>query len=192
MQFSFTDFVSVVKFSSDAEILGDQPRLARADANNIARLKQAISDSLTTGGETNFEAGLTRVFDLFDEAMNDAGNSDLSYTSHCEKVVLFLTAGERTMGGDPHSLLATRQQKLENHVNCVGGAKCRASIFTFTMGTGISTSAERDMHRIACSNRGVWSSIKDGKDPFNSMSSFYKVFLTVLFLRCSSEHAKLV
>jgi hypothetical protein len=43
------------------------------------------------------------------------------------------------------------------------------------MGSGISTSAEVDLKRIACNHRGVWSSIQDGENPLDSMSSYFQV-----------------
>ena len=167
--FTFTDFISIVRFSSDASVLQSKTKLVRATEENILALKREVR-VLGTGGGTDFSVGFNKVFDLFEASLNDAGNSDSASSSGCEKIVLFLTDGDNR-GAEPHALIETRQAALQNHVNCGGGERCRASIFTFSMGSGVTAAGESDLKRIACSHKGVWISIfaGEGKTP-NPMS----------------------
>ncbi|KAJ1551443.1 hypothetical protein HK096_011013 [Nowakowskiella sp. JEL0078] len=171
--FSFTDFVSVVSFSTNSTIAGGNQTLLRADVTNIKYLKDEVN-KIVAGGETNFELGLQTAFDLLSRSSNQS-TSDNFQSSGCQKVILFLTDGDRTVGVEPIAFTETQQKILENVRNCNGGgSSCHSSLFTFSIGTNITSVGNAELKNLACANKGVWTKINQGEDPFISMSSYFK------------------
>ena len=149
-----SDFVGIVTFSSEAEIVNSEPTLVRATPENIEALVRSV-DRLFPGGGTEFVPALELAFDLL--AVSEAQEA----TSNCISTILFLTDG--VAEEDSAEILAAAAAGQEK-------VAARATIFTYSM----SSSAEKERpHALACANDGVWERIKDGQDPLVAMSKFY-------------------
>ncbi|KAJ1551442.1 hypothetical protein HK096_011012 [Nowakowskiella sp. JEL0078] len=171
--FTFTDYVSVVSFSTSSTIVGGNTTLLRADAPNLLFLKNEV-DKMVATGDTNFELGLTDAFNLLGLSSNQT-SSDHKKSSGCQKVILFLTDGDRTAGVEPVAFTEAQQKILASSQNCTAtSGACRASIFTFTIGTDITSAGNTETKNLACANKGVWAKINQGEDPFISMSAYFK------------------
>ncbi|GMH39474.1 hypothetical protein BSKO_07372 [Bryopsis sp. KO-2023] len=173
--FTTADFVNIVSFASEANVLLKGKPLHSASDKNRAKMKNALRKVVVNGG-TDFNNGFSEAFDLLEAASIESVNDT---SSDCTKIIIFLTDGEdcslgRT-GGEcslsreegPEQLLANiekRQAALEK------GTRSRALIFTFSMGKDADDSVPK---QIACANDGTWSFFEDGDDPLLKLNSYY-------------------
>ena len=98
----------------------------------------------TPSGSTNFEAGLTLAFDLFDRS-TQAGRRA------CARALLFMTDGQPTTGLTGLTQLLTLVQTRNAQQNAV--------IFSYALG------AEADItitKALACATGGIFQTIPDG------------------------------
>ncbi|XP_021351428.1 VWFA and cache domain-containing protein 1-like isoform X1 [Mizuhopecten yessoensis] len=169
------DRVSVVAFESNAAIVGVSERsclnleLALATPLNQKYLKRKIN-SLTTGFATNYEAALTKAFDVFESSSNILNGT------HREQVILFLTDGKKTAGGDPLTTIAQRNQKLGN----------RVMIFTYALGNSFDATDKTLLENMAAQTQtnpsygvikgGEYKQIIDPSLLRSSMASYYNRF----------------
>lgn len=179
--FSFADYISIVLFSGEASVLQiDSAQsdllLVQATAANIAKAKSAVAN-IGASGSTSFRAGFEKAFSVLTESAKNEG-----HTSSCSSVVLFLTDGRdnaceqcSSEYRDEHGACKCTENMLEtvksHQSSLVGAGGKRATIFTYSMGTGADDSIPRS---IACSNGGAWGSIADGEDPITKMTGYYK------------------
>lgn len=146
------DWVSLISFSDDAEVLGGFTTLQAATAAHISQL-QTLVKARTASGGTNFLQPFRKAFQIF---------SASSETSGCTKVILFLTDGKDPDNGN---LAVPEIQTLR------AGIAQKVHIFTFSMGT----SADKEIPKaIACDNYGVFAVIDDGSDPLSEMRSYFR------------------
>ncbi|XP_033726771.1 VWFA and cache domain-containing protein 1-like [Pecten maximus] len=169
------DRVSVVAFESSAEIVGTSGRrclgteLALATPLNQKYLKERIN-SITTGLATNYNDALTKAFDVFNSS------SYLSNGTQREQVILFLTDGKKTPGGDPLITIAERNQALGN----------RIMIFTYALGDSFDANDKKLLEDMASQTKtdasygeikvGEYKQILDPNLLRNSMASYYNRF----------------
>jgi len=175
------DFVSIVAFSSDAEVVGgDNLDLQRGTSANIARLKGAL-EGVDVSGSTNFLAGFQKAFDI----LRKSAEKELS--SNCKRVIVFLTDGADS-DCDPRCTKSTpdkynldsncrcqagyleKIEELQRELEGTGNNAERASIFTYSMGNDADDSILR---QVACKHSGAWNSISDYDDPLVQMSGFF-------------------
>ncbi|XP_069121602.1 VWFA and cache domain-containing protein 1-like isoform X2 [Argopecten irradians] len=165
------DRVSVLAFETGVEIIGTsnrqclQTELAQATPLNQKYLKARIN-SIRTGLATNYEAALSTAFDIF---------STSSFLSN-EQVILFLTDGKKTAGGDPLTKIAQRNQALGN----------RVMIFTYALGNSFDAADKKLLEDMAAQTQtdSAFGPIKQGEfkqilDPDllrSSMASYYNRF----------------
>lgn len=179
--FGHSDFVSVVAFSSDASVVGDQELLVRGTTENLQDLKDSVR-LLVERTTTNFRAGFEKAFEVLRESAAQ------ERSSNCKRVIIFLTDGEDSDcnispdGGECGSTSNGESLVEDNACRCqqayldqidtwqdeMGGA--RASIFSYSMGADAGNSLPR---QIACRNGGSWGEISDGSDPLSQMQSFF-------------------
>jgi len=132
--------------------------VVQATSVNKVKMKTCI-DELFASGNTNYKIAFEKAFKLL--------KTSYSGTSKCHNVILFLTDGKITSGGDPFDLI-----KAEN----IGDFDTR--IFTFGFGATLTSEDNKILQQIACENKGIWYSIKDGDQATlrTKMSSYYEYF----------------
>ncbi|XP_053377482.1 VWFA and cache domain-containing protein 1-like isoform X2 [Mercenaria mercenaria] len=170
------DRFSVVAFSSGSEVLGAGIRdcissyeLSEATPLNIKFIEERIN-KVSVSGMTNYESALDTAFKFFESsAKNISGEFR-------ERVIMFLTDGEKTAGGDPLSLIANRNGNIGNEV----------VILTYGLGASLPEAAQTmlaQMANQAKSNsskgeiqRGIFEHIEDPSKLRSSMASYYNKF----------------
>ncbi|CAD7701847.1 unnamed protein product [Ostreobium quekettii] len=171
--FGISDFVSIVTFNSEAEVLGGRTTLVRADNANVEMLRREIGNVELTG-KTNFKKGFQTAFNVLIESSKLGSEVDDPPTSSCTRVILFLTDGEDCSLLEEQSCNDSEDAKEESDANTVadfirekqsemvelGGES--AHIFTFSM---TSDSDDKLAKMIACENNGSWASIEEKDDP---------------------------
>eukprot|EP00929_Paragymnodinium_shiwhaense_P025367 TRINITY_DN15360_c0_g1_i4.p1 TRINITY_DN15360_c0_g1~~TRINITY_DN15360_c0_g1_i4.p1 ORF type:complete len:520 (-),score=59.22 TRINITY_DN15360_c0_g1_i4:269-1828(-) len=150
------DFATVVVFSDVAASFDF--KLQRVTEGKRAEMIAWINKQKPFGN-TNFRSGLSlaaRAFQRGDETDD---------SSHCTKVLLFLTDGEASDGF-----------KAE-HAAKISGLN-GVTIMTYSFGTDIGD--QQVLKKMACQNKGIWHSIPDGGDIATAMASYYQIFAASL------------
>jgi len=161
-----TDFVTVIKFSSSAEVALVQGtrQMVRATGTAIADLKSWI-ENLSPNGSTNFKAAL-------EAALGAISDLDVySERATCTKSVLFLSDGVPDQGSWTDSV-SNNIQTTAQSVN--------ARIFTYALGSNAPTDI---LKSISCNNRGAMWAVDDGGDLNNAMANYYS-FLAPMYPAC--------
>ena len=180
--FSFADYISIVLFNGDAQVLrisndyANEEYLVQATSAHIAQAKQAVS-GITASGSTDFRKGFKKAFDVLVTSAKAEG-----HTSECSSVIVFLTDGRdgeceqcNSKYHDNYGACKCTENMLseieanQKRLTDVGHKK--AAIFTYSMGSGADNSIPRS---IACRNQGSWANILDGEDPITKMRGYYK------------------
>ena len=183
-----TDFIAVVTFGNDGkQLCGDRVnptsaesllpkgvdkvpcgRLMRATKFNKQALRALIA-GLKAGGSTNMEQGLSKGMELF--------KLGAEQTSGCRRAMLVLGDGDPTVGALTKALLVAKvtgpQAKLTE-------AKARSvNVFTYSIGSGISSSGKAILSGLACANEGSFTAITDTGNVRDTMAHFYDFFAGV-------------
>ncbi|CAD7701846.1 unnamed protein product, partial [Ostreobium quekettii] len=171
--FGISDFVSIVTFNSESEVLGGGATLIRATNANIDMLQSQIMDVTVEKG-TDFRQGFQKAFDVLIESNKIKLTRDDGPSSSCTKVILFLTDGEDCSlledqkcadseeteeDVDPNVVADFIRRKQSDLVD-LGGES--AHIFTFSM---TSKADDKLARMISCENKGSWASIEEQDDP---------------------------
>ena len=156
-----SDYFSVVQFSNEATILGNDRLMLRATDENKKQMVQWI-DGLDADGGTVFFNGFDLAFRTFEES------ASLDKSSGCHQAILFLSDG--LIDDDKNRLLQHIQKERAKYT-----ARNRNPpvIFTYSFGSQADDSVPKE---IACSNDGIWAKIGDGEDLAKSMGAYYKYF----------------
>ncbi|XP_013420899.1 VWFA and cache domain-containing protein 1 [Lingula anatina] len=172
---SANDRVGLVSFSSAAStpVLSESTcyttSLAAATPQNAKNLKKYI-DSLRAGGATNYQAAMEKAFSLFNSSENSFKGEKRN------KVILFLTDGKRTQGGNPLETIRDQNAILGNQV----------LILTFGLGQSLEESSLAELRNMAAqtlSNQfygeitaGTFTHVTDPNRLRSAMASYYDIF----------------
>ncbi|VDI58540.1 Hypothetical predicted protein [Mytilus galloprovincialis] len=169
------DRFGVVAFSSSANIPGSGTigrdchgtELAKATPLNIKFMKSQVS-VIRSAGSTNYEAAMRAAFKFF---VNKPDMSD-----DRGKVILFLTDGEKTAGGEPLDVIKEENKKINNSV----------VILTYGLGQQLNVNAIQKLKDMAAQTRtdasygeikiGEFKHISDPDFLRSSMASYYNRF----------------
>ena len=163
-----SDFVTVIVFSDYAQQLlvpNQLPNtLIPATTKNIYHLSNLLAGISASGG-TNFQAAMESAFQVLDATGENSAN--------CHSALLFLTDGHPTQGNIQS---ANGLTNLVQQLNTNGNDSLKATVFTYTLGSGASTSIPL---AIACGNRGVYAHVDDGGNLREQMSQYYDYYATL-------------
>ncbi|CAC5388604.1 unnamed protein product [Mytilus coruscus] len=169
------DRFGVVAFSSTANIPGSSTisrechgtELAKATPLNIKFMKSQVS-VIRSGGSTNYEAAMKAAFKFFVNTQDMSDNRG--------KVILFLTDGEKTAGGEPLDVIKEENKKINNSV----------VILTYGLGRQLNVNALQKLKDMAAQTRtdvsygeiqsGEFKHISDPDFLRSSMASYYNRF----------------
>ncbi|XP_076082495.1 VWFA and cache domain-containing protein 1-like isoform X1 [Mytilus galloprovincialis] len=169
------DRFGVVAFSSNAYIPGSSTigrechgtELAKATPLNIKFMKSQVS-VIRSGGSTNYEAAMKTAFKFFVDTLDMSGDRG--------KVILFLTDGDQTAGGEPLEVIKEENKKMNN----------RVVILTYGLGQQLSTNAIQKLKDMAAQTRtdvsygeiqiGEFKHISNPDFLRSSMASYYNRF----------------
>ena len=153
---SDVDFVAIVTFSDGAQaadVMGSGGTyLTRATPAAREAFKAWIRANVVAGGTTNFNAALTKAFDLLDASTD--------FSTGCTTSVLFLSDGAPNPDSWDASIASTIQQR----------AGTSTHIFTYALGSSAPTDV---LMEIACANRGALWAVADGGDLEDAMAAYY-------------------
>jgi uncharacterized protein YegL len=155
---TYLDWFTIVTFSIDSSAMGTT--LMQGSVANIVTAKAYIN-SMSIGGNTNFEAGFKKTFDIFKESDNQ------EFTSGCtnSRMVLFLSDGEITRG-KPAEEIPDYVTQLNSELNK------KVRVMSFSLGRDSDRTVPK---QISCATDGVWTFIDDGGDLISQMSSYFNI-----------------
>lgn len=158
------DYATVVLFSDSSEQLlvpqQEPGTLLRASYENISNLSQAVRNiSANPVGGTNFEAAITKAFDILD--FNSIGPN----FANCSTAILFLTDGFPNKGSTSQDTLIGLVRRRNVAHNAI--------MFTYTFGSNSGAALARG---IACETSGVYTHIDDGGQLRDQLSLYYDYF----------------
>jgi len=176
--FSITDYINLVEFNNKVKSL-NPGKMVQATSDNIAALKEEVNE-IKPQGATDFRKGLEEAFDLLTKATARHKKDEELVSSDCQKVIIFVTAGEDcTLGNGKEcakklpkdltpvdavlELIEEKQQELED-----AGSQ-RAHIFPYSFGADADDEIPKEM---ACANEGVWGRILSNDDPLFKMNAY--------------------
>ncbi len=155
------DYFSVIQFSNNATIVGDDMLMLQASDNNKRKMVKEV-DSLSAEGGTFFKKGFKLAF----ETLNNSLLQDRS--SGCHRAILFLTDGQASDSKiDILTEIETERNKFINR------GQSPPVMFTYSFGAGADDNVPYD---IACANDGIWAKINDRENLAKSMGAYYKYF----------------
>lgn len=161
---SVSDYVAVVPFNTDADVLIQPPNLIRATDENKELLIQEVS-KLSPSGRTDFYKGFEKSFEILERSSNE------ELTANCHKAILFLTDGE--MNSDYYTaddLFDLVDAKINGYTI---NNQNRPVIFSYSFGGSADETIPKEL---ACAHDGIWAQIEDDGDLAESMGGFYKYF----------------
>ena len=163
-----SDFVTVIVFSDSAQqllVFNQLPNtLIPATNKNIYQLCNLLETTSAYGG-TNFQAAMELAFRVLDETGENSAK--------CHSAILFLTDGHPTQGNiQSESGLSDLVQQL----NTNGDGSPKATVFTYTLGSGASASIPL---AIACGNQGIYAHVDDGGNLRGQMSQYYDYYASL-------------
>lgn len=161
---TITDRIAVFPFSGTSQVIADEDVdgghiFFEASASNKKKIVSKI-ERLKARGGTNFVDPFDKAVDVFERSHR------LELATDCTTAVVFLTDGMTTNPGSAFSWitgqLASMEQTAENPL----------FVFTYSVDT-----ANEFPKRLACSvENGVWSSIGETDDIFDSLIGYNKLF----------------
>ena len=154
---SFTDYVSVVEFNTDASVLLNSSVMVQATDENKESLIKSINQ-LSAGGRTDFYKGFSIAFDIINESI------DQEFTSSCHKAIMLLTDGE--FNSDTYTESEFFSMVEESMNKFISDNELPPVIFSYSLGG----SADETMPKqLACDYDGIWAQIEDDGDLAESM-----------------------
>ncbi|XP_063407199.1 VWFA and cache domain-containing protein 1-like [Mytilus trossulus] len=172
------DRFGIVAFSSSAYIPGSSTigrechgtELAKATPLNIKFMKSQVS-VIRSGGSTNYEAAMKAAFKFFVNTLDMSGDRG--------KVILFLTDGDQTTGGEPLDVIKEENKKMNN----------RVVILTYGLGQQLSTNAIQKLKDMAAQTRTdvSYGEIKIGEFKHISNPDFLRSSMASYYNRFSSS-----
>ena len=179
------DFVAIITYSTNVNILNQQTTLLRATNATLYRLRSAVDDLYANGG-TWFHRGFQKVREIFSASGAHSGNTETDRSSGCRKIVLFLTDGECT----PESCTTHCQQNIEcilsgtapdanGTVSQQNRLDSDVILFTYTMGTS-SGQLNSLPRKLACARNGLFLNVPSGNDLYTYMTRYYQYLAAII------------
>ncbi|XP_071141369.1 VWFA and cache domain-containing protein 1-like isoform X1 [Mytilus edulis] len=172
------DRFGIVAFSSSANIPGSGTvgrechgtELAKATPLNIKFMKSQVS-VIRSGGSTNYEAAMKVAFKFFVNTVDMADDRG--------KVILFLTDGEQTAGGEPLDVIKEENGKMNN----------RVVILTYGLGQQLDFNAIQKLKDMAAQTRtdASYGEIQTGEFKHISNPDFLRSSMASYYNRFSSS-----
>eukprot|EP00828_Plagiopyla_frontata_P024674 TRINITY_DN3148_c0_g1_i1.p1 TRINITY_DN3148_c0_g1~~TRINITY_DN3148_c0_g1_i1.p1 ORF type:complete len:362 (+),score=52.52 TRINITY_DN3148_c0_g1_i1:462-1547(+) len=158
------DWIGFIAFNTEVQYYNDT--LVKATDENKIKIKKYIQ-RLVAVGKTNYENAFSATFDLI------RNSNEKEQGTSCQTIVQFLTDGQVTSGKDGDELIAYLEQQKESLQDQ------EILVFTYAVGK-FEDQAKELLNNIACTFKGIFTSLSDNDDINTSMASYYRFIAATL------------
>lgn len=153
------DYVNIVLFSDDVEVLGNGYSFLSVNQENIDDLKIKIDNADTGGGDADFEKAFGTAFDLFVDSKASCSSTDsydVCMSSQCTRTIILIS------GSEPKENINDTLNYVKKEQDSISPNETSVAIHTINIGETLGGSSL--LRQLSCANIGSWTHIKVGDD----------------------------
>lgn len=150
------DFFNIIHFSSNPSyIIPTETGFIQGTRTNKVRVTEAIQEMELPDGEGDFEKAFSNAYQSFKD------NKDVTTSSRCHQVIMFLTDGNEGFGDIDHLLNDEDNKKVR--------------IFSYQIGQRQSTKYTATLKKMSCRSRGKYYQLDSSGNVWEKMLEYTTV-----------------